>query len=458
MYRRRHRHNLDSVTIGRYAGEESNTENTVSVGRKAGYSQQKQWAIAIGDRAGEETQDLNAIAIGILAGQSSQSTFAIAIGNQAGRTTQGTKAIAIGGNAGQNTQSTMAMAIGENAGQSTQGEKAIAIGGNAGQSSQGAGAIAIGENAGQSSQGANSIAIGNRAGASGQLESSIVISTSQSEITAAKKGLYVDPIRNFDDRDSVLLNGNILTHLHETKEVVTGLPKLPGYPADPTSSEAGTLYFNTDKKKVKVYNGTKWIALSDEDDLKKLKAELMAAIAAAAASAGGAGGPFLTGGGSYVAGSSGNVPTVVGGGSSAEYYNDDGTPAIGGTDYYLEDARKIGWENGYYPIFYKDLTLVETVRTKYDAITPLDRDDRPGVMTKVYDNGHRSIEPIPVETWNPPVAAWQALPQDERRAVLNEYAAVSGVEVMISNPSGDGDSDFINTMTGDPFRRFLESR
>lgn len=222
MYtRRRHRHNLDSVAIGRYAGEESNTENTVSIGRKAGYSAQAQWAIAIGDRAGEEAQALNAICIGVSAGQSSQSTFAIAVGDQAGRT------------------------------------------------SQGAGAIAIGENAGQTSQGANSIAIGNRAGTSGQVGSSIVISTSQSEITAAKKGLYVDPIRNFDDRDSVLLNGNILTHLHETKEVVTGLPKLPGYPADPTSSEAGTLYFNTDKKKVKVYNGTIWIALLDEDDSKK---------------------------------------------------------------------------------------------------------------------------------------------------------------------------------------------
>ena len=447
MYRRRRRHNLDSVTIGRYAGEESNTENTVSVGRKAGYSAQAQWAIAIGDRAGEETQALNAICIGVSAGQSSQSTFAIAVGDQAGRTSQGAKAIAVGSNAGKSTQSTLAIAIGE----------------NAGQTSQGAGAIAIGENAGQSSQGANSIAIGNRAGTTGQVASSIVISTRDSEITAAKKGLYIDPIRNFDDRDSVTLNGNILTHLHETKEVVTGLPKLPGYPADPTSSDAGTLYFNTDKKKVKVYNGTKWIALSDEDDLKKLKAELMAAIAAAsaaasAASAGGAGGTFLSGGGSYVAGSGGNVPTVVGGGSSAEYYNDDGTLAISGTDFYWEDARKIGEANGYYPVFFKDLTVVETVRTEYDAITPLNRDDRPGVITTVYNNGHRSIEPIPIETWNPPVAAWSALPQDQRRAVTDEYATANNIGVMISNPGGDGDSEANNTFTGDAFRAFLESK
>ena len=251
MYtRRRRRHNLDSVTIGRYAGEESNTENTVSVGRKAGYSAQAQWAIAIGDRAGEETQALNAICIGVSAGQSSQSTFAIAVGDQAGRTSQGARAIAVGTNAGQ--------------------------------TSQGAGAIAIGENAGQSSQGANSIAIGNRAGASGQVGSSIVISTRDSEITAAKKGLYIDPIRNFDDRDSVPLNGNILTHLYETKEVVTGLPKLPCYATDPTTNEIGTMYFNTVEKnpittdgppgKIKVYTSGGWIALADEYDIAALLA------------------------------------------------------------------------------------------------------------------------------------------------------------------------------------------
>jgi hypothetical protein len=218
MYsRRRHRHNLDSVTIGRYAGEESYTENTVSIGRKAGYLQQKQWAIAIGDRAGEETQDLNAIAIGVSAGQSSQSTFAIAIGDQAGRT------------------------------------------------SQGASAIAIGKNAGSSNQPAYSI----------------IISSSDTEITAAKKGLYIDPIRNFDDRDSIALNGNILVHLHETKEVVTGLPKLPGYSADPTTSEVGSLYYDTAIKRVKVYKEGKWVALLDEDDLEP-GSKLMDAIKKAA--------------------------------------------------------------------------------------------------------------------------------------------------------------------------------
>ena len=442
MYRRRRRHNLDSVTIGRYAGEESNTENTVSVGRKAGYSAQAQWAIAIGDRAGEETQALNAIAIGVSAGQSSQSTFAIAIGDQAGRTSQGAKAIAVGSNAGKSTQSTLAIAIGE----------------NAGQTAQGAGAIAIGENAGQSSQGANSIAIGNRAGTSGQVGSSIVISTSDSEITAAKKGLYIDPIRNFDDRDSTIDNGNILTHLHETKEVVTGLPKLPCYTSDLTTSEVGSMYFNTTIKRVKVYNGTTWVVQADEEDLQKLKAELMAAMAAAAAAAASAlaatASATSSGGGAYVSGSEGNVP-VVGGGSSTQYFNPDGTPARDGYDFYWTPREGTA---GYDPVFYRDLTVVETVRTKTDGVTPLDRDDRPGAMTTIYNNGHRSIEPIPIETWNPPAAALNNLPQEERRAIINEYAATNGIPIMISNPGGDGDSSDAAALTGDAFRAFLESK
>lgn len=258
MYsRRRHRHNLDSVAIGRYAGEESVTENTVSVGRKAGYSAQAQWAIAIGDRAGEETQGLNAICIGVSAGQTSQSTFGIAIGNQAGRTTQGANAIAIGTNAGKTSQATLAIAIGDHAGETTQG----------------ASAIAIGNNAGKTSQGANAIAIGINAGVSGQPASSIIISTSDAAVTA-KKGLYIDPIRNFDDRTAIH-NGNILNYQYETKEVVTGFPRLPIYPNDSevnqllstTNKDIGTMYYDSTRRRVKVYDGTKWVALADEADL-----------------------------------------------------------------------------------------------------------------------------------------------------------------------------------------------
>ena len=448
MYRRRRRHNLDSVTIGRYAGEESNTENTVSVGRKAGYSAQAQWAIAIGDRAGEETQALNAIAIGVSAGQSSQSTFAIAVGDQAGRTSQGAKAIAVGSNAGKSTQSTLAIAIGENAGQSSQGAKAIAVGTNAGQTAQGAGAIAIGETAGQTAQGANSIAIGNRAGASGQAGSSIVISTRDSEITAAKKGLYIDPIRNFDDRESIPLNGNILTHLHETKEVVTGLPKLPGYPTDPTSSDAGTLYFNTDKKKVKVYNGTKWVALADEDDLEKLKKELAAAAAALAAAAGaGARGSYVTG--SNTGDPQGGFTTVGGGGGSGAYasvlYMPDGSKAREGYDYYLEYVPGLGSVGP--PVFYKDISVV-------NVETP--GEGRPGFKTTTYDNGHVINEQIPVEQWNPPLAAWNNLPAEERREITREYAEANNYDVMLGGDSGRVDAP--NTFESDAFRAYLESK
>ena len=525
MYRRRHRHNLDSVTIGRYAGEESNTENTVSVGRKAGYSQQKQWAIAIGDRAGEETQDLNAIAIGILAGQNSQSTFAIAIGNQAGRTTQSTKAIAIGGNAGQSTQSTLAMAIGENAGQSSQGTKAIAIGENAGQSSQGtkaiaigenagqttqgANAIAIGENAGQSSQGtkaiaigenagqtaqgANAIAIGNKAGVSDQPEASIIISTSDTEIMAKKKGLYIDPIRKFDDREArpaTVKEGNVLSYNYQndtenaTKEVVTGFPRLPVYPTDAevllAFTEAkkglpppvlgpldnGTMYFDSTKKKVKVYNGTKWIALADEDDIAKLMAAI-AAMKSAGSSSGGAslggklgyvpGSPdgatqsadaFMTGGGAgttawSMGATSGNPVTVVGPDGQA-------VGAIPGVDFYWDDGRKIGWENGYYPVFYKDINVVS-------ERVPDSPDNVPGYYVTTYDNGHITMEQKPTADWNPPLDAFNQLPIDQRRAVLDDYCNATGTWGMTS-PVGSNELGRPDAFEGVPFRNFLESK
>ena len=187
-----------------------------------------------------------------------------------------------------------------------------------------------------------------------------------------------------------------------------------------------------------------------ETKVTALESALAAAIAALAATAS----ATSSGGGAYVSGSEGNVP-VVGGGNSTQYYNADGTPARDGYDFYWEP---VPGTTAYNPVFYKDLTVVETVRTKTDGVTPLDRDDRPGAMTTIYNNGHRSIEPIPIEVWNPPVAAWNALPQDQRRAVTDEYATANNIGVMISNPGGDGDSEANNTFTGDAFRTFLESK
>jgi hypothetical protein len=443
MYsRRRHRHNLDSVAIGRYAGEESITENTVSVGRKAGYSAQAQWAIAIGDRAGEETQGLNAICIGVSAGQTSQSTFGIAVGNQAGRTIQGASAIGIGSYAGKTSQSTFAIAIGDYAGETTQGE----------------GSIAIGEKAGQTAQGKRAIAIGSKAGLTNQPEYSIIISTSDTEIVADKKGLYIDPIRNFDDRTTER-NGNILNYQYETKEVVTGFPKLPGYATDAevdqllstAAKDAGTMYFDTTKKKIKVYDGAKWTALADEEDIKKvMEALAKASKNLATASSVGSGGnvyvagsdssPFVTGGG-----------TVVGGGSGQQYFNSDGTPAQAGYDFYWEPNGP--GDSGYHPIFYKDLTVVEELKTT-DGVNPLDRDDRPGYYTKVYDNGHRSIVDIPLSEWNPPLAQMQNLPAEERRALTNAYMEQQGLGVMLGVTS---DINTINAFESDYFRSHLES-
>ena len=157
---------------------------------------------------------------------------------------------------------------------------AIGIGDQAGQTSQGAKAIAIGSNAGQTSQGANAIAISSNVGSASQSESSIIISTSDTEIVATKKGLYIDPIRKFDDRNatsSISNEGNILTYLNdtvnETKEVVTGFPILPSYPNDGevnqllVQQQVGTMYYDTTRRRIKVYDGTQWTALADEGDL-----------------------------------------------------------------------------------------------------------------------------------------------------------------------------------------------
>jgi hypothetical protein len=235
-------------------------------------------------------QLIDQISIGRWAGEESSSNYSISIGRTAGRYTQGSNAIAVGAFAGQLTQ----------------GEYAVAIGNNSGYDSQGAYAIAIGqyaetEDKGPVNQGTNSIAIGKKAGFTNQPAYSIVISTNDKEIVAKKKGLYVDPIRRFDDRTTrpaktVVKEGNILSYNYlndtdnATKEIVTGFPRLPAYPNDAevllaftnakknvtpataplTEDDVGTMYFDTTKKKIKVWVGTKWLALPDADDMKKL--------------------------------------------------------------------------------------------------------------------------------------------------------------------------------------------
>lgn len=254
--RARHRLLHDTVSIGRFASEDLVVDNySVSVGRKAGNNGPiGEYAIAIGDQAGENNQATYGIAIGPQAGQFTQGARAIAIGDQAGKTTQGIRA------------------------------------------------IAIGDQAGNSAQGARAIAIGDQAGKNNQPAYSIIITTSNTEIVAKNKGLYIDPIRKDDDRDVVpttVKDGNTLIYKYATKEVKNGFPRLPAYPNDAEVLLAftqikkdevpavpplgpldnGTLYFDTTKKKVKVWVDTKWLILLDEVNYAKIK-ELLPALPA----------------------------------------------------------------------------------------------------------------------------------------------------------------------------------
>lgn len=402
-----YRENLDSIAIGRFAGENSATENTISIGRKAGYLNQQQYAIALGDRAGEETQGLNAIAIG----------------DQAGRTTQGTQA------------------------------------------------IAIGKMAGNANQGAGAIAIGNSAGSKGQPDYSIIISTSDTAIAANKKGLYIDPIRNFDDRDSIPLNGNILTYLQETKEVVTGLPKLPGYTSDPAAVDAGTLYFNTDKKKVKVYDGTKWTALSDEDDLNKLKAELMTAIKTAtktssAAALAGVGAALAGGNGTVVGSNYGSAQAttgatfVTGGGATTvtpQYVVDPATGetriAVAGKDFYWQDVRGADGADAYAPVFYNNITVTGTI-AEYTNNNP----NLGGYYITEYSNGHKEYVPIPVADYSPSLDQYNNLELQQRRELLTEYGTKAGVGFMVSPSMAADPYNDPNAYESKQFQDFLKSK
>lgn len=382
-------------------------------------------------------------------------TDSIAIGRFAGSESFVERTIAIGRNAGVTNQSMYAVAIGDEAGQATQGEYAIAVGGQAGEESQGENAISIGAQAGNKTQGKYAIAIGAQAGVESQPEYSIIISSSETPIEAKKKGLYVDPIRKFDDREGrpvTVKEGNILSYNYKndtteaTKEVVTGFPRLPGYPTDAevalaitlTAEDAGTMYFDTTKKKVKIYNGTKWVALADEEDLAKLKA------AAAAAAGAGSRGSYVTG--SDAGDPQGGFTSVGGSGAYAPVlYMPDGSKAREGYDYYLEYVPGLGSVGP--PVFYKDIN-VANVETPPDG--------RPGFKTTTYDNGHVINEQIPVEQWNPPLAAWNNLPSDERRGIAQEYAEARGYDVMLGGDSGGVDKP--NTFESDQFRSFLEQK
>jgi hypothetical protein len=147
----------------------------------------------------------------------------------------------------------------------------VAIGRKAGQYNMGDYAIAIGEHAGESNQGIGAIAIGRKAGQTSQFARSIVLSTSDIEIKANHQGLYIDPIRKFNNNQT----SNILCYEHDTKEVLLGFPKLPVYASDDevilafttagkslSDNDTGTLYLNSTVKKVKVWIGNEFTELA----------------------------------------------------------------------------------------------------------------------------------------------------------------------------------------------------
>jgi hypothetical protein len=128
-----------SVAIGINAGKTTQGESCVAIGDQAGLTTQDDYAVAIGYKAGRgsvavgDFQGLNSIAIGKSAGEDTQASNAVAIGNLAGQTTQATNAVAIGNRAGFSGQGINTVAIGTNAGNDTQGDYSISVGSGAGQ-------------------------------------------------------------------------------------------------------------------------------------------------------------------------------------------------------------------------------------------------------------------------------------------------------------------------------------
>jgi hypothetical protein len=138
--------------------------NTVAIGRYAGQCYQNYGSVAVGKYAGNYGQSNYGVAIGYGAQQNYGSCNAIAIGHDAGRCEQGGSAISIGHEAGECCQQFRAVGIGRWAGARCQGNQAVSVGALAGRCQQGECAIAIGRHAGLAYQGCNSIAIGNEAG------------------------------------------------------------------------------------------------------------------------------------------------------------------------------------------------------------------------------------------------------------------------------------------------------
>ena len=185
-----------------------NTSST-AIGSSAGLTSQGTNSVAVGSGCGQTSQGNESLAIGYNSGQSNQLGSAVAVGRGCGQTSQGALCVALGNVAGTTSQSTASIAIGNQAGATTQGgasESCVAIGNFTANDNQGGFSVAIGKEAGRYTQGSNCIAIGNQSGKNSQSSNSIVLNASGAVLDSTTTGLFIKPVRNFTNNNTVLYN------------------------------------------------------------------------------------------------------------------------------------------------------------------------------------------------------------------------------------------------------------
>ena len=112
------------------------------------------------------------------------------------------------------------VAIGDGAGQNGQQKKSVAIGSNAGENGQQKKSVAIGDCAGKNGQGKYSIAIGYQAGITGQPDKSIILNASNSPLTPADPGFFVNPVKGNTGANNSMSGFKQLYYNPTTHEIV----------------------------------------------------------------------------------------------------------------------------------------------------------------------------------------------------------------------------------------------
>ena len=120
------------------------------------------------------------------------------------------------------------------------------------------------------------------------------------------------------------------------------------------------------------------------------------------------------------------------------------------------DGRDFYWNRDAEPIFFKDLEVVSVTRVGGNSEYYPDGGlppNRAGYVSTNYSNGHSMLEEIPLAEWNPPLAAMNALPKDQARALLDEYTNSRGITFMTN-----GGYNELGSYLSDDYRSFLESK